>query len=192
VGTDHTRRSLISGAISSLGDITWHERARCADGSSEALRLKTLFFSADSHEQLEARNFCYGCSARHDCLKWALDTKQLWGTWGGRTEDEIRRALSVSYTGQEIKRRRSPHCPYCGARPSHLHVSEIPLDSGGRWATAKLVTCDACKFQWKSRTSANAVNAYHADRAARRQRMKARREKEKARKSASRKKKKTT
>lgn len=158
--------------ISSLGDIRWHERARCANKTDEALKVKKLFFSTDSHEQLEARNFCYGCEVRYECLKWALDTKQLWGVWGGRTDDEIRRALSVSHTGQEIRRKRSPQCPYCGARPSHLSVDEVELEGGGRWSTAKLVRCDACGFAWKSRTSANAVTAYHATREAKRRRRK--------------------
>lgn len=73
---------------------------------------------------------------------------------------EIRRALSVSYTGEEAKRRRYPNCPYCSARPSKLETSSVEVPGGGRWTTAKVVTCTACGFSWKSRTSANAVNAY--------------------------------
>lgn len=153
-------------SIFGLGDVNWHDRARCAGDSADAREVKKLFFSSELHEQYEARNFCYGCEVRSECLKWALDNKQIWGVWGGRTEDDIRRALSVSHTGQEIRRRRSPQCPYCSARPAHLSVHEVDLPGGGRWATAKIVQCGSCGFAWKSRTSANAVNAYHADREA--------------------------
>lgn len=150
--------------IFNLEDIGWHSRARCAENTEEAKAIKPFFFSAAADEQQRARTFCFGCSVRSECLKWALDTKQLWGVWGGRTEDDIRRALSVSHTGQEIRRRRSPQCPYCSARPAHLSVDEQELGTGGRWSTAKIVTCSKCQFHWKSRTSANAVIAYHSTR----------------------------
>jgi len=32
----------------------------------------------------------------------------------------------------------------------------------GRWATMKVVECIDCGFNWQSRTSANAVEAFHA------------------------------
>lgn len=75
---------------------------------------------------------------------------------------EMRRALSVSYKGEEARRRRFPHCPYCTARPSKLETSSIEVPGGGRWTTAKIVTCTVCNFAWRSRTSVNAVHAYKA------------------------------
>jgi hypothetical protein len=107
---------------------------------------------------------CFACPVRWDCLKWALENKEIWGVWGGKDEAEIRRTLSVSHTGQEIRRSRFPNCPYCGARPFKLEVLVAPSPEGGRWATMKLVTCTECDFTWRSRTSANAVTAYHAAR----------------------------
>jgi WhiB family redox-sensing transcriptional regulator len=153
-------------SVFELDDVSWHSRARCTQKTDEARSMKPLFFSPELLEQRRACNFCFGCEVRNECLKWALDTKQLWGVWGGRTEDDIRRALSVSHTGEEIRRRRSPQCPYCSARPVCLSVSEQELAGGGRWSTAKIVTCGECGFHWRSRTSANAVNAYHAAREA--------------------------
>jgi len=35
---------------------------------------------------------------------------------------------------------------------------------GGRWTSLRWVECSSCKFKWRSRTSANAVEAYHAKR----------------------------
>jgi hypothetical protein len=52
-------------------------------------------------------------------------------------------------------------------------VAESP--EGGRWKTMKLVVCEECDFTWRSRTSANAVTAYHhskSEKAARKERAK--------------------
>jgi hypothetical protein len=73
--------------------------------------------------------------------------------------------LSVSYLGEETRRRRFPNCPYCTARPNKLETSIAQLDTTGRWTTAKIVTCTECGFAWRSRTSANAVEAYKTERA---------------------------
>ena len=50
----------------------------------------------------------------------------------------------------------------CFTRSSRvkLEVSVEKLSSTGRWTTAKVVTCSECGFAWRSRTSANAVEAY--------------------------------
>lgn len=128
------------------------------------MHMTSYFFSNVPREKYDAKNLCYACPVRRKCLKYALENKELWGVWGGRDEDEIRRALSVTYDGKEIRRTRFPNCPYCGGRPSKLEVVVAPTPGGGRWATMKLVHCKECDFTWRSRTSANAVDAYHAAR----------------------------
>jgi hypothetical protein len=147
-----------------LSDVGWHERAAC--GKKENKGIASYFFSNVLKERYDAKNLCYSCPVRKECLKWALDNKQIWGVWGGKDEMEIRRALSVSHTGQEIRRQRFPNCPYCGARPGKLEVVTADAPDGGRWKTMKLVECSECDFSWRSRTSANAVNAYKASVAA--------------------------
>lgn len=144
-------------------DLHWQTDAECA--KPENRMYQDLFFSNSHSERYEARNMCYSCPVRKTCLQWALEHKQIWGVWGGRDEIEIRRALSVSQFGEEIRRKRPPHCPYCLAWPSKLSVSVEKIPGGGRWTTAKIVTCSECNFSWKSRTSANAVDYYNSDRA---------------------------
>lgn len=146
-------------------ELEWQRRAACA--RQENKHMVDYFFSKDFDKKYAARNLCFTCPVRAECLKWALEHKQIWGVWGGKDEVEIRRALSVGYTGEETRRRRFPNCPYCSARPAKLVTGMIQLPGGGRWTTAKTVTCEACGFSWKSRTSANAVDAYHLDRLAR-------------------------
>ena len=144
-----------------IRDFDWHDDAECS--KTENKKISKFFFSSVPSEKYEARNLCFACPVRKDCLKWALEHKEIWGVWGGKDEGEIRRALSVSHTGQEVRRQRFPNCPYCGARPAKLSVVVAESPEGGRWTTMKLVVCSECEFTWRSRTSANAVNAYHAN-----------------------------
>ena len=144
--------------LGGLGDVTWHDDAACA--KAENAHIRTFFFSKVPKEKYEARNLCYTCPVRSQCLQWALNNKQIDGVWGGKDEGEIRRALSLSFEGLEIRRKRFPNCPFCGARPNKLTVSVEDAPGGGRWTTVKIVKCEECKFNWRSRTSANAVEAY--------------------------------
>jgi len=142
-------------------DLSWQKDAECAKPPHKD--IMDSFFSEELSKKHEAKNLCFSCPVRSECLQWALEHRQIWGIWGGKDEFEIRRTLSVSYTGEEIKRKRPPKCPYCSARPNKLSVSVEKVPGGGRWTTAKVVTCSECNFSWRSRTSANAVNSYHSD-----------------------------
>ncbi len=139
-------------------NLNWQSEATCAKPSNRY--ALDWFFSKDFKDKYAAKNMCFTCPVRSECLQWALEHRQIWGIWGGRDEVDIRRALSVSYSGEETRRRRFPNCPYCTARPSKLETSVEELPNGGRWTTAKVVTCMECGFAWRSRTSANAVEAY--------------------------------
>lgn len=139
-------------------NLNWQSEATCAKPSNKY--ALDWFFSKDFKEKYAAKNMCFTCPVRSECLQWALEHRQIWGIWGGRDEVDIRRTLSVSYNGEETRRRRFPNCPYCTARPSKLSTSIEELPNGGRWTSAKVVTCDECGFAWRSRTSANAVEAY--------------------------------
>ena len=143
-------------------NLNWQSEATCAKPSNRY--ALDWFFSKDFKEKYAAKNMCFTCPVRSECLQWALEHRQIWGIWGGRDEVDIRRALSVSYNGEETRRRRFPNCPYCTARPSKLETSIEQLPNGGRWTTAKVVTCTECGFAWRSRTSANAVEAYKLER----------------------------
>jgi WhiB family redox-sensing transcriptional regulator len=159
-------------------DLGWQKKALCAQPENQD--KKEWFFSSSSEERYKAKNLCFQCPVRKECVQWALENKQIWGVWGGRDEVDLRRALSVNHEGEETRRRRFPNCPHCGARPVKLITSEEELPGGGRWKVAKIVTCTQCEFSWRSRTSANAVEAYHQDRAKRLEKQ----EKEKAKKSS--------
>jgi WhiB family transcriptional regulator, redox-sensing transcriptional regulator len=69
----------------------WRHHAVCRDEDPE------LFFpigtSGPALLQVEqAKAVCRRCSVTDECLRWALDTGQDAGVWGGMSEEE-RRAL---------------------------------------------------------------------------------------------------
>jgi WhiB family transcriptional regulator, redox-sensing transcriptional regulator len=142
------------------GDLDWMVGSECA--KPENKKIIEIFFSPKYDERHAAKNICFACPVRKDCLKWALESKQIWGIWGGRDEDEIRRTLSVNVDGAEVRRSRFPICPYCSANTKYLKASIVDKPGGGRWTTMRIVECLECSFKWRSRTSANAVNAFHA------------------------------
>lgn len=143
-------------------NLAWQIDSLCA--KAEHRDSRDWFFSKEPKEKYDAKNLCFGCPVRKQCLQWALEHRQIWGIWGGKDEVEIRRALSVSYKGEEARRRRFPNCPYCSARPSKLETSSVEVPGGGRWTVAKIVTCNVCSFSWRSRTSFNAVELYNVER----------------------------
>jgi WhiB family redox-sensing transcriptional regulator len=72
------------------------ELAACRDHDPE------LFFPVTAHgpglEQLAAaKAVCAGCPIRSACLRWALETGQEAGVWGGTGEDD-RRALRRTHS----------------------------------------------------------------------------------------------
>jgi WhiB family transcriptional regulator, redox-sensing transcriptional regulator len=69
----------------------WRHRAACLDEDPE------LFFPIGNTGPAllqieEAKAVCRRCDVVETCLRWALDTGQDAGVWGGLSEDE-RRAL---------------------------------------------------------------------------------------------------
>jgi len=146
-----------------IDDTNWQSESLCAKKQNE--HMVEWFFSEQPEEKYAAKNLCFSCPVRKDCIKYALEQKEIWGVWGGRDENEIRRILSVDANGDEYRRGRYPQCPFCFARTGKLTTYIVDLPGGGRWTTARMVECTDCGFNWRSRTSANAVNAYHSQKA---------------------------
>ena len=70
-------------------ETTWIEQAGCLEEDPE------LFFpvgySQPAKEQTSrAKAVCLPCPVRGECLRWALDTCQDAGVWGGLDEEERR------------------------------------------------------------------------------------------------------
>jgi WhiB family redox-sensing transcriptional regulator len=71
--------------------MTWRERAACLDEDPE------LFFPIGSAgsallQIADAKVVCRRCEIAGSCLRWAIETSQDAGVWGGLSDDD-RRAL---------------------------------------------------------------------------------------------------
>jgi hypothetical protein len=141
----------------------WHEDAECAKPVNA--KYQDAFFANKASQQNPALKLCEQCPIRQECLKWGLETKQTWGIWGGLNYKKIRRTLSINWDGQEMRHKRFPLCPNCKAKTSSLFTKTVDRPTAGRWSTMKVVECIDCKFSWQSRTSSNAVDAYHSQEA---------------------------
>ena len=65
-----------------------------------------LFFplgsTGDALEQIEAaKEVCQACAVRHEFLRYALETNQDAGVWGGKDEDERRRLRKTWRAGRQ-------------------------------------------------------------------------------------------
>lgn len=139
----------------------WHDESLCS--SPYYIKYREHFFSDEVAEIEEAKDICRACPVRKQCLKSALNNKEVWGVWGGRDQIEIRNTLSVNEDAQEVRRSKdgiAPVCLNCDAPTESLVVDEVEATGGGRWTTKKIVTCSECMFSWTSRTSANAIESY--------------------------------
>lgn len=144
-------------------DPYWRDKAECAKPENTDKWLP-VFFSTDGQRTKEAKSICAVCPVRRECLADALSTQEIWGTRAGLDQEQMRRVLSVDADGKEVRRKQYPRCPYCKATTDKLILKEVELPEGGRWSTAKAVACSVCDFEWKSRTSYNAVTAFFLDR----------------------------
>ncbi|MCK6212533.1 WhiB family transcriptional regulator [Georgenia sp. EYE_87] len=70
-------------------DQTWASRAACAGTEPDALFVRGA-------AQRQARQLCFTCPVRMECLADALSSNASFGVWGGLTERE-RRALVRRY-----------------------------------------------------------------------------------------------
>src|SRR5690625_2869841 len=75
--------------MSSYDDQTWAARAACRQVEPDALFVRGA-------AQRVARELCFRCPVRMECLADALDSHVNFGVWGGLTERE-RRALLRRY-----------------------------------------------------------------------------------------------
>jgi WhiB family transcriptional regulator, redox-sensing transcriptional regulator len=65
-------------------ELSWQDDAICSQTDPEA------FFPEKGDATRDAKRVCLGCPVRDLCLKYALDTGQTVGVWGGLSALELR------------------------------------------------------------------------------------------------------
>lgn len=99
----------------------WRHEAACARPENAGLK----FFTPNDQDRYEARALCISeCPVRTECLQAALTNQEIHGIWGGIDEYELRRDLSLDFTGKPVKRARPPRCPSCKTPREDLEVLE--------------------------------------------------------------------
>jgi WhiB family transcriptional regulator, redox-sensing transcriptional regulator len=110
--------------MTAVRDITdWRSWGACVSADPE------LFFPVSAtgpsrHQEERAKAICARCPVRAECLRFALDTGQVNGVWGGLGEGELARlrrsrpSARVPGTGRVTRRRGSRRPPECHAAAS--------------------------------------------------------------------------
>ena len=136
-----------------LSETLWKTEGKCYDlvypQSVEDIVVMESFFADSVDERQPAAQFCDGCPVQQRCLKFAMETGQLWGVWGGRDEFEIRRNLWVNSSGATGTRAKFPRCSWCMKDNTLVVENE---------KTHKIL-CESCGFSWKSETTQLGVEA---------------------------------
>jgi WhiB family transcriptional regulator, redox-sensing transcriptional regulator len=77
--------SLLDLSDGDEGELSWQERALCAQTDPEA------FFPEKGGSTREAKKVCLSCDVRAECLEYALAHDERFGIWGGLSERERRK-----------------------------------------------------------------------------------------------------
>lgn len=134
-----------------LSDSYWKTEGKCFDlgHNEDDKELWESFFAETVDERQQALQFCEGCPVQQRCLRFALETQQLWGVWGGRDESELRRDLWMNSNGTIGGRSRPPRCAWCQGDYKNLKIQD---------EASYKVGCTSCGFSWKSDTTVLGIN----------------------------------
>jgi len=72
-----------------LTPVDWQLEAKCAE--LPIRKSDAMFFPDRCGSSKAARAMCAGCAVRSECLEYALDHREAFGIWGGKSERERRR-----------------------------------------------------------------------------------------------------
>ena len=80
----------------------WQEDAACRGADID------IFFSLDEDDQRQALELCQACPVREQCLRDAIEHREMYGIWGGMQESD-RRSIIRERRRQERERRKQAH-----------------------------------------------------------------------------------
>jgi WhiB family redox-sensing transcriptional regulator len=91
--TPNDARELTSQTLSLLSGsaipMTWRDVAACLDVDPE-LFFPTGITRPALRQIEEAKAVCHRCEVAETCLRWAIESRQDTGVWGGLSEEERR------------------------------------------------------------------------------------------------------
>lgn len=129
----------------------WRDEALCAQEDSEEID----FHSEDPEVVSKALAMCGECPVKRECLSFALNSYERFGVWGGRTEVELRKALSIDQRGAPVLRKTPIKCPYCSRNDSVVELPEL--------ATRRQLHCQQCDLIWRPKKVLKVVKGDDVD-----------------------------
>lgn len=81
----HPITEMATKSFSKKPDLSWQEGGKCSKADPET------FFPERGGSTKEAKKVCVGCTVKERCLKYALESNEQFGVWGGLSELERRR-----------------------------------------------------------------------------------------------------
>lgn len=115
---------------------TWTEEASCRGLGGGLLD----FFAEEYQTWKMCKAVCERCPVRRECLSYALETRSVYGVWGGCDPRQLRFAMGVDATGSVWSYAdRAVKCPYCRKPAPRLNVPAPGIVRR---------KCEACDFVW--------------------------------------------
>ena len=76
-------------------ELSWRASAACQGSTAAAFYPPNSTETREQRQRREgaARELCFGCAVRQECLDYALYVQEPYGIWGGLNELERRRLL---------------------------------------------------------------------------------------------------
>jgi WhiB family redox-sensing transcriptional regulator len=144
-------------------DRQWVRAAACQDEDPD------LFFSTGAAQTEMAKAVCATCPVRLQCLRWALESGQNSGVWGGLSEDERRllkqpgraRARGANRNLLPVRIVRQQLDRYLDLAADGLTVEDIAVEMGVSPATIRNVA-SLLRAETSTKTTSRTVSTLGA------------------------------
>jgi hypothetical protein len=77
----------------SRANTAWMELGKCQNKDEDG----KIFFPDPGNNAVAAKRMCAHCPIREKCLDWSIETRQMYGIWGGVSEKKRRQMMHLRY-----------------------------------------------------------------------------------------------
>lgn len=77
----------------SRANTSWMEQGVCQNRDEDG----KIFFPEAGNNANMAKKMCARCPVREKCLDWSIETRQMYGIWGGVSEKKRRQMMHLRY-----------------------------------------------------------------------------------------------
>jgi WhiB family redox-sensing transcriptional regulator len=77
----------------SRANTAWMEAGVCQNKDEDG----KIFFPDAGNNAFAAKRMCARCPVREKCLDWSIETRQMYGVWGGVAEKKRRKMMHLRH-----------------------------------------------------------------------------------------------